>query len=171
MKKFLLIFCITLSYQLSVCQPVNQKYLLLTTKNSLLQSNVINDIKFDNENTAWIGTNSGLSVVRDKSWLNINQSNSNIPHNTVTHIAIKEDKMWFAFMETCGILVDVCNLENGVWTCYNKTNSWLSAIFTQDLVINNNYEPLVGTDAGLFRIHNKIVTVYQKAISVCLIIQ
>jgi ligand-binding sensor domain-containing protein len=136
-----------------------------STQNSGLPSNCIYKIAFDHNNTAWIGTDSGLVKYDGKTWTVYTPKNSPMKLFGTRAIAIdKNNNVWFG---------NGNNNEGGLmyysgdeWKLYTPDNSKLPIGIINDILIDSNNTIWVGTNAGLTRIKGDSWTIYDRSNSI-----
>lgn len=113
----------------------------LTTANSDLPDNTINDIAREENGTLWIATNNGLAKLNDHEWTIYNNSNSALPVNNIKCITIDETgNKWIGTWG--GGLV---KFDNSNWIIYNTSNSQIPANGINAVTADSNGIIWVGT--------------------------
>jgi ligand-binding sensor domain-containing protein len=116
--------------------------------NSGLPNNSVRCIAFENDSTAWIGTDFGLAKFNNGVWTIFNTVNSGIGNNDIRSIAIdSNDVKWIGTFAN-GISV----FNDTIWTIYNTFNSSLPDDFVRSLAIDQNNTKWIGTLGGLAKI-------------------
>ena len=88
------------------------------TTTSGIPSDMVYDVKIDQNGSKWIATDKGLAVFDDKNWLVYNISNSGLPYNVINAIAIAPDgDKWI------GTENGLAQFDGTNWTIYNTSNS------------------------------------------------
>ncbi len=113
--------------------------------NSGLPNNSVRCIAFENDSTAWIGTDFGLAKFSNGVWTIFNTSNSGIGNNDIRSIAIDTNHVKWIGTFANGISV----FNDTMWTLYNTFNSSLPDDFVRSLAIDQNNTKWIGTVGGL----------------------
>ncbi len=132
----------------------------LTTQNSDLPNNQINDIARDENGALWIATESGLAKLYDHEWTIYNTSNSALPVNIIRCITIDQNgNKWIGTWG--GGLVKYDNIS---WTVYNTSNSQIPANGINSVTINSNNIIWTGTFSnGIGVLENENWTTYNTS--------
>jgi ligand-binding sensor domain-containing protein len=118
------------------------------TNNSGLPNNSVRCIAFENDSTAWIGTDFGLVKFSNGVWTNFNTLNSGLGNNDIRSIAIDTNKVKWIGTFANGISV----YNDTTWTILNTQNSPLPDDFVRSLAIDQKNTKWIGTLAGLAKI-------------------
>ena len=116
--------------------------------NSGLPNNSVRCIAFENDSTAWIGTDFGLAKFSNGNWTIFNTSNSGIGNNDIRSIAIDTNHVKWIGTFANGISV----FNDTTWTIYNTFNSSLPDDYVRSLAIDQNNTKWIGTLGGLAKI-------------------
>jgi ligand-binding sensor domain-containing protein len=116
--------------------------------NSGLPNNSVRCIAFENDSTAWIGTDFGLAKFSAGVWTNYNTLNSGLGNNDIRSIAI--DTNHVKWMGTFANGISVFN--DTTWTILNTLNSPLPDDFVRSLAIDQKNTKWIGTLGGLAKI-------------------
>lgn len=113
----------------------------LTTQNSALPNNQVNDVAREENGALWIATENGLAKLYDHEWTIYNTGNSALPVNIIRCISIDQNgNKWIGTWG--GGLVKFDNVN---WTVYNTGNSQIPANGINSVTINSNDIIWVGT--------------------------
>ena len=146
------------------------KWAVYDYSNSSLPFNCdINSIEIDNEGNKWFGTydrsvwggDGGLVKFDNSNWTIYNKSNSGLPNNTVTGIAIdKLGNKWIATHK------GVAKFDETNWTVYNSVNSELLDDYVSEIEIDalGNKWLLTGYAVVKFDDNNWTIYNYSKSI-------
>lgn len=97
----------------------------------------ISDIQTDSKGNIWLGYGSGIIKYDGSAFTKYNSSNSPVPDNPVSSIAIdKNDYVWFTSCtyNTGGIV----KYDGTNWTVYTPENSPLPVCFVQSIAVDGN---------------------------------
>ncbi len=132
----------------------------LTTENSGLPNNQINDIAREENGTLWFATENGLAKLYDHQWTVFNSSNSALPVNIIKCITIDEaGNKWIG---TWG--GGIAKFDNSNFTVYTTANSQIPANGIYCISINNNDAVWVGTfSSGLAVLESNNWTTYNTS--------
>jgi ligand-binding sensor domain-containing protein len=119
-----------------------------STSNSPLPENNVRCIVFENDSTAWIGTQYGLARFDGMNWVVYNTFNSGISGNDIRSIAI--DRQGAKWIGTFNNGLD--RFDGTTWINFNTQNSPLPDDFVRSLAIDTNDTKWVGTIGGLARL-------------------
>lgn len=130
------------------------------TINSGLETDYINAVEADLNNTLWVGTNGyGLFSYNGAVWKKYVQSNSGIPSNAVTSLAVGLDNsIWI------GTLQGIARFSNNTWEIFNIYNSRLPNNKIEDIEIDLDGDIWIATERGVVRISNGKWAVYKPNI-------
>lgn len=123
-----------------------QLWNVYTTDNSMLPSNHITSLVYDNDTkTLWIGTSQGLVSLRNHQWSIFTTQNSPLPSNEIRKIArAPSGALWIA---TNGGLAEYYRLQ---WNVFTRQNSNLPSDKISALSITPAGDIWIGTDdAGI----------------------
>lgn len=119
-----------------------------STANSPLPDNSVRCITFENDSTAWIGTDFGLAKLVNGQWTLFTTANSGITSNSIRSMAIdKNGVKWIGTFAN-----GLCSYNDTVWTSISTLNSPLPDDYIRSLAIDTNNVMWVGTSGGLVRI-------------------
>jgi hypothetical protein len=121
-----------------------------------LPSNRVRAIAIDGQENLWVGTetywngstdvNGGLAKFDGMNWTVYNTSNSNLPSNYVTAIAIDgQGNKWIGTSE------GLVKFDGKNWTVYNTSNSGLPSDYVTAIAIDGQGNLWVGTSEGLVK--------------------
>jgi len=113
--------------------------------NSGLANNTIRCLLIDHNNSVWIGTDNGLSVLTDGNWETFNSSNSALTDNYIRALAVdEENKIWIG--TTLG---GVFTFDGVSWENYSTFNSDIPDNFIRSIAIDSTGKKWIGTVEGL----------------------
>lgn len=122
-------------------------FIIYNDANSPLPSNKVTKLVIDDNNSKWIGTETGLAKLNsDDTWEIFDESNSDIPGNQIASIFIDGDIVWVGTQ-----LNGMAKFEAGVWTVYNPTNSPLPDFQVKSIQKDGNDTMWIGTPSGLVK--------------------
>jgi ligand-binding sensor domain-containing protein len=114
-------FLTTIFLLLSVLVQAQPQWVIYTTNNSGLPSNLVGGILIDSNNVKWITTDNGLAKLQGNTWTVYDTLNSGLPQNHCYGIVLdKKNKMWM----TCPIK-GLVKYDGINWTVYNNENTGL----------------------------------------------
>ncbi|MBN2148315.1 MAG: hypothetical protein JW726_13080 [Anaerolineales bacterium] len=115
-----------------------------------LSNNMVHDIAIDGQGRVWVGTDQGLSVFENGSWVSYDKTNSGIPGETVTIILVgADDRIWLHSREINGSLgVGVTVFNGATWTTYNESNSSIADDDIRSMAVDQNGHLWFGTWDG-----------------------
>lgn len=116
--------------------------------NSGLPNNSVRCIAFENDSTAWIGTDFGLAKFSSGVWTIYNTFNSGLGNNDIRSIAIDTNHVKWIGTFANGISV----FNDTTWTIFNTMNSPLPDDFVRSLAIDQKNTKWIGTLGGLAKI-------------------
>jgi ligand-binding sensor domain-containing protein len=116
------------------------------TSGSGMPCNNVNTAKIAPDNVIWIGTMSGLAVLNDTAWSNMNTGNCCLPGDNIKAIEIVNENKWVG--TSAGLVINY-NSDTLVLT---TDNSDLPSNNIQAICGKDNYSAWVGTDQGLVRL-------------------
>lgn len=116
--------------------------------NSGLPNNSVRCIAFENDSTAWIGTDFGLAKFSNGVWTIYNTFNSGLGNNDIRSIAIDTNHVKWIGTFANGISV----YNDTTWTILNILNSPLPDDFVRSLAIDQKNTKWIGTLGGLAKI-------------------
>lgn len=143
---YALIFIFTCSVMNVLAQPAAWTH--YNTFNSPLPENNVRCIVFENDSTAWIGTQYGLARFDGINWEIYNTFNSDISSNDIRSIAI--DRLGNKWIGTFNNGLD--RFDGMTWTNFNMQNSPLPDDFVRSLAVDTNDTKWIGTVGGLARL-------------------
>ncbi len=128
------------------------------TTNSKLPGNLITSIAIDKAGNKWIGVSTewnsssyaggGLAKFDGKIWTVYNTSNSGLPDNLVTSIAIDgNENKWIGTNKGLAKF-DENNSKETSWTIYNSSNSGLPFNTINSIAIDGSGNKWIGTNGG-----------------------
>src|SRR5690606_8925213 len=117
MKRLLIISLFLLSsLPLSAQGP---QWITYNTGNSNLPSDNVYSLAIDQNNTIWIGTDSGLAQFKNNKWIIYTTSNSEIPSNNISGVSIDDfNNVWISTIDSGAAVFDHVN-----WIIYKTSNS------------------------------------------------
>ncbi|MCB2220256.1 MAG: T9SS type A sorting domain-containing protein [Bacteroidetes bacterium] len=130
-------------------------WLVFNTSNSGLPYNWVTSIAIDGNDTKWIGTyyynmctgEDGISLTSfdGNNWVQYDTSNSELPNNWITTIAVENNEMIWIGTEGGGL----ASFDGFNWTIYNKNNSALTSNWIGSVAIDNNGTKWIGSGGDL----------------------
>ena len=139
---YLLLFLFAGKILPAVAQPAWTNY---NMSNSQLAANEIHCILLQNDSTAWIGTDYGLSKLVNGSFTNYYTTNSNIPANSIRSLAIDTaNTLWVGTFSN-----GFATFDGNTWTGYNTQNSPLPDDFVRSMAVDTTGDKWFGTTGGL----------------------
>jgi len=97
----------------------------------------------DGNGIKWIGTNGGLASLNGENWTIYDNSNSELPHNTVNSVAVEDGGIiWI------GTDDGLANFNGGTWSNYNTSNSDLPDNDVNTILIDQSGNKWIGTNGG-----------------------
>ena len=116
--------------------------------NSMIGSNDIVDIVFDNLDNLWVATNNGgISKYNGKTWENFNSVNSGLIHNMTTSIAVdKYNNIWV------GTLMGLSKYNNSNWINYTTSNSKILDNEILDVAVDKQDNKWIVTKEGVSKL-------------------
>ncbi len=115
--------------------------------NSILPSNIIFDVKVDQQGYKWVATFKGLIKFKDDYWILYDTTNSGIPKNDIRTIEI--DSLGNIWVGTRG--GGLGKFNGVVWEVFNTANSNLPSNIVNDLEFENANSLWIGTTEGLVK--------------------
>lgn len=118
--------------------------------------NEITSIAIDNQGNKWVGGTSdwnfglnggGLAVFDDESWSVYNSTNSELPYNSITAIAIdKQGNKWMGtYLPELFFYGGIVKFDGTNWVFYDGTNSVLPEDYIYSIVIDDYGNKWFGT--------------------------
>ncbi len=158
MKKVLLFCAVLCAFSLNFAFS-QTAWTEFSMANSPIPDNSIRCITFENDSTAWIGTDFGLAKLVNGQWTIFNTSNSGISSNSIRSMFIgKNGVKWIGTFAN-----GLCSYNDTVWTNINTFNSPLPDDYIRSLAIDTNEVMWVGTSGGLVRIDSLTTyTIYDQ---------
>jgi hypothetical protein len=116
--------------------------------NSMIGSNQIVDMVFDNLGNLWVATEEGgISKYDGKIWENFNSVNSGLIHNLTTSIAVdKYNNIWV------GTIMGLSKYNNSNWTNYTPLNSKILDSEILDIAVDKQDNKWIVTKKGVSRL-------------------
>ncbi len=112
--------------------------------NSQLPENSVRCITFENDSTAWIGTDAGLAKLEGTTWTIYHPTNSGLPWDDVRAITIdKNNDKWIGTANGGFAQFDGIN-----WTVTNMSNSLLPDDFVRAIAFDSAGVKWIGAGAG-----------------------
>lgn len=124
--------------------------------NTVLPTNLIFDIKIDQNGFKWLATYRGLVKFKNDDYVVYDTSNSNLPKNDVR--AIEIDSLGNVWVGTYG--GGVAKFDGGAWEIFNSSNSNLPSNIINDLEFESSNILWIGTQEGLVKKHGNDFTIY-----------
>lgn len=130
------------------------KWVSYNTSNSKISDNYVTEIVFDNDNTLWVGTYSGLNSFDGKNWKHYTSSNSALKANIIYCLAVdSENKKWIG-------------TPNGLFVYENQQWQDLSYIlpdpYVKDIKIDSKKQIWIGTLRGLVKYYKGNTQVFNS---------
>lgn len=139
-------FCILINILLVVSLHSQNQWVIYTTYNSGLPSNMIGSIYIDSNNTKWITTTNGLAKLNGNTWTVYDTTNSGIPQNHC--YGIIKDKFGLFWMSVPSKGIVKYNEIN--WTLYNYNNTGVPINNGGPIAFDNSNTKWIG-GYGLFK--------------------
>lgn len=139
-------FCILINILLVVSLHSQNQWVIYTTYNSGLPSNMIGSIYIDSNNTKWITTTNGLAKLNGNTWTVYDTTNSGLPQNMCGSVA--KDKLNNIWLTTAnkGFVK-----YNGIsWIIYNSFNTGMPLNNPGNIAFDGNNTKWIG-GYGLFK--------------------
>ena len=112
--------------------------------NSSLPENSVRCITFENDTTAWIGTDAGLAKLEGSTWTIYHPSNSGLPYDDVRAITIDKNKHKWIGTSNGGF----AEFDGINWTVTNMSNSLLPDDFVRSFAFDTSGVKWVGAGGG-----------------------
>ena len=139
----------------------------LTTENTALPSNTVNDIVAGADQQMIVGTDQGAAIWSPPPatdsldrWQVLNTTNSGLPHNRV--LAVAQDKAGNAWF---GTEAGLGRYDGSVWQVYRAEDLGLSGDMVYDLAVDSDGRIWAGTDAGAAAFDGQTWTPFTAATS------
>lgn len=118
----------------------------------------------DNNGNIYIGTNSGLLKYDGEKWNNFNKSNSSIPFDKVSHIAIQENGDLWVGTNVSSTSFSLARYDGNSWQSYSLVNIGLSQreFVTSIMVDNEDNVWITSGDFRLIKFDGNEWNTYQK---------
>ena len=146
----------------SICKFSNGTFTDITTSTLSNVANYTSIVAYANGNI-WLGSNKGLVKYDGNTWQLFNQSNSNIPSDTINCLAFDGSNI------LGGTPHGVFQLNNSTFTIYNVANSNIISDKITAIACNGNVK-YIGTDQGLSVLANGICTSYNTMVQGVLVV-
>jgi ligand-binding sensor domain-containing protein len=124
-------------------------------------SDSITAVQEDTNQFLLIGTRQGLSVLEGINWFNFTTSNSSIPSNYVTDIALSDTAYWIGTANGLAAF----NYTDKTWKVFNasNTNNALGSNHINDIYIDASGTLYIATEQGLTRYNGSSWTKYTQS--------
>jgi ligand-binding sensor domain-containing protein len=124
-------------------------------------SDSITAVQEDTNQFLLIGTRQGLSVLEGINWFNFTTSNSSIPANYVTDIALSDTAYWIGTANGLAAF----NYTDKTWKVFNasNTNNALGSNHINDIYIDASGTLYIATEQGLTRYNGSSWTKYTQS--------
>lgn len=102
---------------------------------------------FDKQGNAWLGTSNGLGKFDGKRWSIFNTTNSGLPNDTVTSVAVDDyDVVWVGTLSG-----GLAEFDGKAWRVFNRKNSGMITITNQikAIVVSKTNTVWIASEIGL----------------------